>query len=223
MRTVAAAVAAIILGATSTNAAACEGYEFKDARGAGRVRGPDGKWRSLSIEIHAQWLRYEYAHPRAPWGRLVLIGEIASGKAWLFPLAVGGGMIPSEARVRWQTTVGDGLAEFHLPVTTVSRAETAFTPYGEEPVTDAVNGIPCVYARLSFSGPVDPTVCFHDSGMPVIIKNARGERIFELRSIVVAPVHRSRFDRFPTYPVTTKRPKYLGRLTSCGDRTAAPP
>lgn len=206
----------------SAPAVACEPYAFEDAAGQGRVLGPDGKWRMLQIEVHGQWVRYEYAHPRAPWGRLVVVGEIVDGRAWLFPLKIGGGLLPNEARVTWSTSLVDALAEIHLPATMVSRLMYPPTPHPEEVRRDLVNDIACTYTRPSLSARPDRVACLHSSGMPVIVRNDRGEEVFELQRIVMRPVSAGRFRRPPGYPITAKRPKYLGGFT-CGGGSPAPP
>lgn len=219
----AACVATALLAAAPVRA--CDPESFVDSHGDGVLRGRDGKWRRVWLELHQQWLRFEFETPKGPTGRLAVLGEIVDGRAWLFPVRYAGHNIPRNAQVTWRTSIREAFAEFGMPTEAVEFVE--HYRWGDADKADeTVNGIACrypdAYRSVGTGGQTRLTerACLHRTGMPVALKNAYGERVFELKHISLGATPR-RFLR-PPFRVTDKRPKYLGGFT-CGGGAAAPP
>lgn len=209
------AVAASVVVQASP-ASACFRFEYAPAVAEGRVRGPDGEWRPITIKVRKTRVRFEATDPRAAWGRTVVVGDLFSGRAALFPVSVSG-PIPKKAQVTWRTTLSTALAEISLSDTIIGR-----TVYGDAPLMQ--NGkLSCRPAALLEHEANDPTVCILDAetyangySLPAFANLPSGERYFELLRVERREVPASEFKIPSKFPVAFKRPAYLKSWSCAG-------
>jgi hypothetical protein len=204
-----AAVVAISLLVVG-QAEACAGFKFdKPFHATGRARGADGEWRAISIEAREYRVRVEYADPRTPWGRLAVTGSF-DGWGLVFPVAKDG-KVPAEARVVWKTSLETALSEVVVTSTLLDHLNGLM--WDNPSRLYNINGFQCVYpadlgADWKKKGYRDD-ICLTREGVPVMINDSSGRRIYELSEVTFRPVSKDRFQAPKGWPTTDKMPDYL--------------
>jgi hypothetical protein len=192
-------------------AEACAGFGFqKPFHAMGRARQADGEWRAISIEAGGYRVRVEYSDPRTPWGWLATTGSF-DGDGLVFPVARGG-KVPPEARVVWKTSLSEGLAEVVVTSTLLDHLNGLM--WGRYSRVYNINGFECVYPGDTFDSEGRTTrhrndICLTVEGVPVMINDASGRRIYELSKVTFRPTSGDRFRAPQGWPVTEKKPEYI--------------
>lgn len=209
MKTFSAVAIAAVVVAQATPALACFRFQYAPAVAEARVRWADGTWRPVTIKVRKTRVRFEAADPRVPWGRTVVIGDIANGRAAIFPMSVSG-PVPKEAQVTWRTSLSTALAEISLSDTMIGR-----TPFSDAPLVRNGN-LPCRPAANLERQTNDPTVCVLDEetyaygqALPAFASSPSGERYFQLARMEKREVAADEFKAPGNFPVSFKRPAYL--------------
>lgn len=202
-------VAALLIEASP--AAACAPYRYSPMAAEGRFRDQSGQWRPVRILADNRKLRFDIPDSRAPWGKLVIIGNLEYGTAAVFAID-GARRVPKSAQMIWSTSLYDAFADVGLPESMIARFPHhqsqprkfgAFTCQGAYPDGDA--------------GRPDETVCAisnisdgsYGGQIPAYVTNASGDRIFELQEKSRGPIAPSEFEAPRFYKTVKQKPQYL--------------
>jgi hypothetical protein len=210
---------ALATSAFASSVHACVEYSFSPLFAEARIRGRDGVWRAAFIEAADKDIRIEYAHPRTPWGRLVVSGNVISGEALVFPIKISA-PVPDKARVTWKTSLSAALPEVGLNDGFLEAPFASVISSERSARVSKFRGYECVFGYKYVGGAkdwaIDKSVCVHESGLPLFMNRADGRRVFEVERLVLQPrggVPRVRFTAPAGYRLTDKKPEYLTGYT----------
>jgi hypothetical protein len=214
----------LLLGALTATVAlqgtpvlACAAFPYEDAVAEARVRGADGRWRPLHIEVSGPLMRLEYDSTRSASGRVGIVFDVERDKALVFP-APGQFEAPRQARIAIPTMLDAALAGPGVPKAVVGRF-----PARRYPRTAPRDGrFPCYDALReanSADDRADKSVCVVELGenrgvgLPAYAVDRGGKRVFELLSVTYQPVPIERFRAPAGFQVASPA---LNRRTTCG-------
>lgn len=217
MRALALTVAVTVFLQASA-AHACAAFTYADAVAEARVRGADGQWRPLQIEVSGPLMRLEYDSTRSASGRVGIVFDVESDRALVFP-APGPFEAPKQARIAIPMTLHSALSGPGLPKTLLARYPLRGYPVasapraGRFPCRDAL-GEPYTDVRDRS----DRSVCVIDLGeqrgvgLPAYATDSAGKRVFELVKVSYRAVPLERFRAPAGFQVATPS---LRRRTTC--------
>jgi len=189
----------------------------------GRVRVADGEWRDISIEASFGNVRIETDDLRTPWGRLTVTGNLG-GEATVFSVAKER-EAPKIARLAWKTSLAEALSQAGLGTAMLDGLPSLQLDIRDGP--HAINGFECFYPaikadlRMRSVGPYRQDICLTDKGVPVIMNDSAGKRIYELRKVTFRSIPDARFKAPQGWIVTDRMPAYLTKWDCGGGKKVA--
>lgn len=173
-------------------ALACAPFLYESAIAEARIRGADGVWRPVQVEVEASRMRLEYDSTRSASGRVGMVFNVASNSALVFP-APGRHAPPRQAQVAVPMTLDAALAGLGLSRNVLARWGT-----GDAPL-QRVGRLTCSAAWDFDLHKVDDSICVISTsvkdrhGLPAYVLDKTGRRIFEVTAVTYRAVPDARF------------------------------
>lgn len=191
------AVTAILQAAP---ASACAKFQYQPAVAEARMRGTDGVWRPLHIEVGGSRMRLEYDSTRSASGRVGMVFEVESNAALVFPTP-GARTPPRQAEVVIPVTLDAALAGLGLSRRILARTTSPALP------RQKVGQISCTAAWDFDLQREDRSICLASArrdpygGLPAYALDGQGRRIFEMTAVTYRPVPDARLRPPPRFRI----------------------